>query len=139
MPQQEYSIVDNGNRVKKMVKDISNFQRSNSILEPSVKVSNRASEQKCLSMAINIKDSIKMANSMEKENIYGLMDLAMKDSLLMESGKDRAAGNQPKIMEISISAHTKMIKKMVMEGMSGLMAACMKEDLLTMSSIHSLI
>ena len=75
-----------------------------------------------------------MVNLMGKENICGLMDHAMKDSLLMELDKDMEAGNQLKIMEISISEPIKMIKKMDMEDMYGLMVACIREDLLTMSS-----
>ena len=75
-----------------------------------------------------------MENSMEKENIHGLMDLAIKDSLSMEFDKVKEVGNQPKIMEISTLAHTKLIKRMDMEDMFGQMVASMKEDSPTMLS-----
>ena len=56
-------------------------------------------------MVINIKDSIKMENSMAKENIFGLMSRATKANLLREFDLGKAAGNQLKLTQISILEH----------------------------------
>ena len=71
---------------------------------------------------------------MERASTLGLTVHATRVSLLMESGKVKAAGSQPRTMETSISVHMRPIRKTDMEGMCGLMAASMKEALPTMSS-----
>ena len=80
-----------------------------------------------------------MASSMAKENIFGLMDPAIKDSSWKASDKVKEAGSQPRTMEISTLELTKEIKRMDMEDMCGQMAACTKVDLPTMSSKFSVI
>ena len=62
-------------------------------------------EFKSSSMAINIKDSTKMENSMVKESIFGQMNHATKANLLRELDMGKAAGNQPKTTQISILEH----------------------------------
>lgn len=62
-------------------------------------------EFKSSSMAINIKDNTKMANSMAKESIFGQMNHATKVNLHRELDLGKAAGNQPKTMQIFILEH----------------------------------
>jgi hypothetical protein len=99
-----------------------------------VKVLKKVLVLKFLLMEINIKVSIKMGNLMEKGSIYGLMGLAIKVSLFRVLGKDKVAGNLPKIMEISILVHIRLIRKMAMVGMYGPMDVSTKVDLLMMLS-----
>lgn len=75
-----------------------------------------------------------MENSTGKANTPGPMGHATRASLLMESGRAKVAGNQPRTMEIFTLVHTRLIRKMDTEGMSGPMAVSTKEALQTMSS-----
>lgn len=67
------------------------------------------------------------------------MDLATKVSSTKESGMDKEAGNQQKLMEIFILALTILTKRMATVVMFGQMAACTKEAFLTTSSKHSIL
>ena len=69
-----------------------------------------------------------MVNSMAKANILGQTDHAMKDSLLMESGKVKVAGSHVRIMEISILALMKVTRRTGMVGMYGPTGVSIKED-----------
>lgn len=51
-------------------------------------------------MEIAIEENIKMVNFMEKEDIFGQMAVATKDSLKKASAMDKEAGNLHKIMAI---------------------------------------
>jgi len=83
---------------------------------------------------INIKENIKMENSMAKENIFGQINHAIKANLIKGLGMAKAAGNQQEIMLIFILEHIWMIKRMDMEDMFGQMVAFMKVDLSMMLS-----
>ena len=83
-------------------------------------------EFKSSSMAINIKDSTKMENSMVKESIFGQMNHATKANLLRELDMGKAAGNQRKTTQISILEHIWMIRKTAMGDTYGQMVAFMK-------------
>jgi hypothetical protein len=54
---------------------------------------------------INIKENIKMENSMAKENIFGQINHAIKANLIKGLGMAKAAGNQQEIMLIFILEH----------------------------------
>jgi len=98
-------IVDNGNKVKKMDKDIWNYQIKNIIMVHLSNLLNKALVLRYLSMAINIKDNIKMGNSMEKASISGLMNHVIKVNSSKEFVLAKAAGNLLKTTQISISVH----------------------------------
>ena len=69
-----------------------------------------------------------MVNSMAKANILGQTDHAMKDSLLMASGKVKVAGSHVRIMEISILALMKVTRRMGMADMYGPTGVSFKGD-----------
>ena len=62
-------------------------------------------EFKSSSMAINIKDNTKMANSMAKESICGQMNHVIKASLIKVLDTDKEVGNQQKTMQIFTLEH----------------------------------
>lgn len=76
----ESSTAENGNRVRRMAKDISSCRTKNITTAHLSRALRKDTGLKCLSTEINIRANIKMANSMEKESTYGLMVLATKDS-----------------------------------------------------------
>jgi hypothetical protein len=126
--------VDSGGKEKKMDRVIWNFQIKSTITVLLWRVWKRASGFKFLSMETNTRESIKMENSTEKENIHGLMVPAMRVSLRKEWGKDREVGNLPKITEISTSAPMRLTRKTDTEDTFGPMDACTREDFSTMWS-----
>lgn len=63
-------------------------------------------------------------NRMEKEIIFGLMELAIKESFLMESGKVMELGLAK--MEINMLDISVMIERMVLANTSGQMVIAIK-------------
>ena len=78
------------------------------------------SELKNLLLEIHIKDSIKKVNSMERESIYGLQELASRDILLKESSKVKENGGQKTVNFLLV--HIEETEKMVSVVISGRMA-----------------
>ena len=135
----ESFIVDSGKKAKKMDKGTWNYLTKNITMVPSIKVLKKGLEVRSLWTEISTKESTKMVNSMVKANILGQTDHAMKDSLLMESGKVRVAGSHVKIMEISILALMKVTRRTGMVGMYGPTGVSIKEDSLMTLSMFCLI
>ena len=82
-------------------------------------------------MVTFIKDNIKKANFMEKEDIAGQMDLLIKVILFKDPDMDKETGNQLEKEEIFIQELIKMIKNVDMVAMFGLIIVYIKDNLKT--------
>ena len=101
-----------------ILKIIASFRESLSIIK------DQASVQKSLLVEIPTKESMKRANSMVKEPMFGLLDPTFRDNLLREPSKEKENG-VPK-MERYLLASINMIRKMVLENIDGLMELHLK-------------
>ena len=79
-------------------------------------------------MVTFIKDNIKKANFMEKEDIAGQMDLLIKVILFKDPDMDKETGNQLEKEEIFIQELIKMIKNVDMVVMFGLIIVYIKDN-----------
>jgi aminopeptidase C len=91
-------------------------------------------EYKNLRMVIIIKVNIKRENSMEKENIVGLMDHPTKEILYKDIDMGKEIGNLQGKVVIYIREDIKTIKNVVMVAMCGQMVVFIKDTLKTILS-----
>lgn len=130
----ELIIVDNGRMEKEMVMVFWSFQTINFTKEHFQNQSNMDMEYKNLRMVIIIKVNIKRENSMEKENIVGLMDHPTKEILYKDIDMGKEIGNLQGKVVIYIREDIKTIKNVVMVAMCGQMVVFIKDTLKTILS-----
>ena len=130
-----HSIKVNGKRERK--KDLGTFKLM--IIAFSKELSRiiivQDSEPKNLLLEIHIKDSIKKVNSMERESIYGLQELASRDILLKESSKVKENGDQKQVN--CLLGPIFEIENMDLDSTSGIMEQFSKDSSkMTNSNFH---